>query len=557
MLRLFHTLRYLKPIQVANRITRRFVKPKLWVGEIPAAAAPRCAWQAVATLPTVIVDDNTVCFLNENGPLYEWHNPAKSHLWLYNLHYFDDLLGDNAQQRVATHRDLIVHWLANNPPAKGVGWEPYPTSLRIVNWVQWLLAGNEPVPGMLASLFQQACVLSQQLEYHLQGNHLLANAKALVFAGSYFGGDATYGGEAAEKYLATGLAILDAQHREQVLADGGHFELSPMYHAIILMDVLDLIQLSQCYPGTGLCGYEQALRRIAMAMTGWLQGMLHPDGDIAFFNDAAFGIAPKPTAIIDYARHLGVVCAAPPAATCHYEASGYIALRHFEQVAFLDMAPIGPDTIPGHAHADTLCFEWSLHGQRVLVNSGISEYGLSAERLRQRGTPAHNTVAVNGLDSSEVWSGFRVARRARPFDVGLSETADDTGPNITSLNGTGTACISAGASHTGYHRLRPKVTHTRQWRMTEGALTVTDTMAGRYESAVAYFHIHPLLVVAVLEPGAYRLTLPDGRYCDMCFKGGSAILEDSTWHPEFGVSVPNKRIAVTFENSILETDIRY
>ena len=81
-------------------------------------------------------------------------------------------------------------------------------------------------------------------------------------------------------------------------------------------------------------------------------------------------------------------------------------------MALLDVAPVGPDYLPGHAHADTLSFELSLFGQRVLVNSGTSQYEAGPERSRQRGTAAHNTVIVDGHDSSEVWAGFRVARRA-------------------------------------------------------------------------------------------------------------------------------------------------
>ena len=77
------------------------------------------------------------------------------------------------------------------------------------------------------------------------------------------------------------------------------------------------------------------------------------------------------------------------------------------------MSAVGPDYIPGHAHADTLSFELSLGRERVFVNSGISEYGLTESRLYQRKTRAHNTVEVDNKDSSQVWSGFRVANRAR------------------------------------------------------------------------------------------------------------------------------------------------
>ena len=43
-------------------------------------------------------------------------------------------------------------------------------------------------------------------------------------------------------------------------------------------------------------------------------------------------------------------------------------------MALLDVARVGPDYLPGHAHADTLSFELSLYDRRTIVNCGISQY---------------------------------------------------------------------------------------------------------------------------------------------------------------------------------------
>ena len=535
ILRFFRTVRYLKPVQITNRFTRKFSRLKHWTGDIPSTNGFERQWETIAALPASIINDEQAYFLNEAGPLFQWRNPEKSELWLYNLHYFDDLHAQNASQRVTTHRKLIKHWLEANPPAVGVGWDPYPTSLRIVNWVKWLLAENEPTPGMLESIFQQAYVLSQQLEYHLQGNHLLANAKALVFAGSLFED------EEAQRWLQIGVELLDDQYREQILSDGAHFELSSMYHAIVLLDTLDLIQLAQCFP-SGLLGHKlQELRATAAKMARWLEGMLHPDGQIPFFNDAAFSITPVPAEIFEYARKLGVSWCSDGGVSQYYDASGYIVVRQHNQIAILDTATIGPDYIPGHAHADTLSFEWSLFRQRVLVNSGISQYGVNAERIRQRGTSAHNTVVVGGENSSEVWSGFRVARRARPFGVDIREIGGRT---------------VVKASHTGYQRLRPMVTHSREWRVEPGALVVKDSLIGGFKRAVAFFHLHPLVSV-VNEGGALVLLLGHGQRCKVVVAGGSVGVEKCTWHPEFGISQPSKRISVIFSGTKIETKFLY
>src|SRR6185295_1096925 len=109
-------------------------------------------------------------------------------------------------------------------------------------------------------------------------------------------------------------------------------------------------------------------------------------------------------------------------------------------------ASVGPSYQPGHAHADTLSFELSLHGRRVLVNSGTSEYGTGPERQRQRSTAAHNTVVIDGQDSSEVWGGFRVARRAHCQWLATSRTP---APSIEAV-------------HDGYLRLPGRNTHRRR-----------------------------------------------------------------------------------------------
>src|SRR5690606_24123414 len=113
----------------------------------------------------------------------------------------------------------------------GTGWEPYPTSRRIVRWIQWARsgaarAGGAPSRALLDSLATQARWLARRLEWHLLGNHLWSNAKALIHAGCFFAG------AEADAWRARGERILEHQLAEQVLGDGGHFELSPMYHAL-------------------------------------------------------------------------------------------------------------------------------------------------------------------------------------------------------------------------------------------------------------------------------------------------------------------------------------
>ena len=206
-------------------------------------------------------------------------------LWLYQLHYFDDLNAQSAEKRTDWHKLLIERWINENPPCRGNGWESYPISLRIVNWIKWTLAGNELSQDAVSSLAVQVRYLFERLEWHLLGNHLFANAKALVFAGLFFQG------EEAAKWLNRGLKILSRQVREQILPDGGHFERSPMYHSIILEDLLDLYNLSVAYEQDFPAHWKHlpdTWKNRIQTMRFWLKAMTHPDGEIALFNDAAW-----------------------------------------------------------------------------------------------------------------------------------------------------------------------------------------------------------------------------------------------------------------------------
>jgi uncharacterized heparinase superfamily protein len=427
---------------------------------------------------------NRFRFLNQEREIQTWNDPGIPPLWLYNLHYLD-----------SPTEDLLKQWIAGNPIGDGTGWEPYPLSLRIPNWIKWQLAGNAMAPNMLASLGTQAEFLSKSIEHHLLGNHLLANAKAMLFAGIYFTGP-----ESA-RWLEAGLEILNHELNEQILSDGAHFERSPMYHAIVLEDVLDVLNLAIAYPGAVAIPNRFAWSNYASQMLAWLSAISHPDGQISFFNDAAHGIAPDLTRLSGYAQRLGV-----QSATSSLGSSGYMRLENRSAFLLFDAAPLGPDYQPGHAHADTLSFELSLRDKRVVVNSGTSTYDTGPLRDEQRGTSAHNTATVDNYNSSEVWSAFRVARRAFPFDVrtdGLSFVE---------------------ASHSGYHRLANPVTHRRRLELHDRYLGVIDSFEGRGHHCVKiYFHMHPdCAIIPFLD---HKLT--------------RSVLE-TDWCPEFNTAIPNR-----------------
>ncbi|MBK8507131.1 MAG: alginate lyase family protein [Candidatus Competibacteraceae bacterium] len=520
----FHTLRHLRPIQFYGRIWFRLYRPRPDFRIAPPLRPITGSWKALPARTPNLLGPERCRFLNQERDIISpsvWNQANCDKLWLYNLHYFDDLNADTASKRTVWHRALIERWIAENPPGFGNGWEPYPLSLRIVNWIHWALAGNELEETWQHSLAVQVRYLSRRLEHHLLGNHLFVNAKALIAAGWYFSGSE------ADSWRQTGLNLLARELPEQILEDGGHFERSPMYHALILQDLLDLLNLAQAYPNIVPESTLTTWRQKAVLMCQWLYAMSHPDGEIALFNDAAFGIAPSPSQLKDYVARLGLPPSSVPSVGLLMP-SGYARLEVGLAVLLLDVGEIGPDYLPGHAHADTLSFELSVYGQRVFVNSGTSTYGSSSERERQRSTAAHNTVSIDGQNSSEIWGSFRVARRAKPHSVEIEANAD------TQL---------VRATHNGYHWLPGRPEHQREWCLTPHSLTVRDHITGKFEEAIAYFHIHPAVKIHAASFRHGTLNLPSGQIISWRIEGGIATIDPTTYHPEFGLSQPNMTLA--------------
>lgn len=534
--RLFATLRHLRAEQFIYRLYYRLCRRLVCRRAMrPLGVVEQRAWHTRWTSPEVaepsLLSEGEFLFLGEYGEVRtaaDWNSSDKQKLWLYNLHYLDDLNARGAEGREDLHVWLIDRWIDDNPPMYGNGWEPYTLALRVVNLVKWLSRSGRMNLNWLESLARQTQALYVQEERHLLANHLFVDGKALVFAGAFFGG------ESGSRWLDRGLKIVDEEMPGQFMRDGGNFELSPMYHASLLWDVCDLIRLGQV---SGLSEINQRVdqwRRVVTNGVRWLQAMCHPDGGISFFNDAAFGIAPTLAEIKRYAEKVGCVLPESPQcrmSLCHLKETGYAVIDWFDGArAIVDVGEVGPSYQPGHAHADSLSYEWSFFGQRVLVNSGTSQYGEDAERQRQRGTRAHNTVMINEVDSSEVWAGFRVARRAYPIDLEVTE---------------GEGRLRVECSHDGYHRLPSGVTHRRTWEATPQSFRIADSISGRFSSAVSRVHLHP--DVRVTSEGA--LLLKGGQRLNFKVTGGAWTVCSTTWHPGFGLSIPNSCIEISINDA--------
>ena len=530
----YNTLRHLKRSQITHRVYRKLrPRPRPSVPKVDVREARR-NWIAGASRQQSLFGVNEFRLLNQEVIIDErgdWSDSSLDRLLLYNLHYFDDLQAQGANERLQIQTHLLDRWMADNPPGGSPGWEPYPTSLRIVNWIKWSLSGGDLSERQLRSLAIQADWLSKNLEFHLLGNHLFVNAKALFFASCFFSGSD------ADRWRAVSCGVLEIELTEQILDDGGQFELSPMYHCLALEDVCDLINVAGTYDQGRDFVDRQELPQLASRMLSWLASMSHPDGGISLFNDSAFQIAPEPDSLFAYAARLGIKTEATPPIR-YLEDSGYARVETGNACLITDIGEVGPSYIPGHAHADTLSFELSLFGQRWLVDTGCSTYEPSAERLRQRGTGSHNTVQVDDEDSSEVWASFRVARRAQVFGQRVQEEP-------------GTTRVSC--SHDGFMRLPGRVTHKRIWQMDGDRLAITDELSGTFSSAESRLLLHP--DVDARKDGDVLLLSRDGYVARLQLNGVNPSIERSTWHPEFGARIATRQIRLPFSNKVLRVEM--
>lgn len=526
--RLFRTLSYLRPGQLAAqlrvRATPGWTDPS-WIARRTPPPAPPIRWQPVTEWLVPDPQANTAAalhaglftFVNDTRDLGwppDFSGRGRPLLWDYNLHYLEWVWALPREARLTAALD----WSRRCPPTPGaVGWSPYPTSLRLETLC--MLAGESPAAAadLWPTIWRQAEHLSQRLEYHLLGNHLLENGIALALAG------ACYSGTDADRWLRTGLDLLRSQLPEQVLPDGMHFERSPMYHVRLTHALALLVN-------TG----HTEVRRIAAEplarMAAALAAVCHPDGQIALFNDAAFGIYPEPATVTAFAA---AALGTPPLAVPRdLPDAGYFTGRGGDSSAvFCDAGPLGPDFLPGHAHGDIFSFELSFGGQRIVVDAGTYDYVPSDMRAWCRSSAAHNTVTVDGVDQAEFWGAFRVGRRGRPRDVRHAAN-----PDGFTLSGW----------HDGFAHLAGRPIHRRAFRWHDsGTLVVRDEVeATRPVTATSRIHLHPECTIGEVSDRAVRAARGDVAFTVAVAAGPAPRVADGWYCPRFGVRERNPVIVL-------------
>ncbi len=467
--------------------------------------------------------NNSFIFLNQEHHFnndVDWNFSLKGKLWNYNLQYFDYILDDKYD--VEQHVNLLEH-CCMKIIGRTLPMEPYPASLRIVNWLLFYSKTGYSSKQFLNTLKYQIAYLEKNQEYHILANHLLENKMALTIAAMYLGDG---------KLLKTSLIGLKDQIEEQILADGAHYECTPMYHCIILSKLLlikNLIVLNQI--NTGI---DQFLDRTIGKMLGWINAFIFKNGDYALFNDATNGIAVTPHILNTIAARNGIV-----KSSTKMNESGYRKLETENCEIIVDVGNIIPSYQPGHSHSDMFSFCMNVNDAPVFVDPGISTYQVNAQRSKERSTAFHNTVCINDESQSQVWSGFRVGRRAKVM------IENDTEHSVV-------------ASHDGYRKALGML-HRRSFKVESDSIVIKDEIIEERRSTplkllntIAFFYFDHSISLA-REEGSVMLN----AQLQMLFDNSDGI-EIIDYQQPLGYNIfkPSKALKVLFNKSLITT-IKY
>lgn len=335
-------------------------------------------------------------------------NLESEYHWLYYLNSFEWIT--NNKYKIDYLSFLVLDWISKNTDEHSFSWNPYVLSKRLISWIKWVNE-NKLSPEVSSiiklSISMQLQRLFIDFEYHIPGNHLIENIRAfldsclfLIEAKQYFNDELE---SQLEQVLDEGLKQIEIQ----VLADGAHFERSPMLHCKVMKALKDIMQISssltkQKFLLPDLLEKAEKLSKVCsnkiINMTKWLEVMTMPDGEIAQFNDSnrCEGINNN----FDNFENL-------------FEPSGYF-VKHNKNFSFImSCDPVSPSFLTEHSHCDIFSYELAINGCRCIIDTGCSYYDNKTLRQMSRETESHNLPLVQGSEQSDIWGMNNIGKKAK------------------------------------------------------------------------------------------------------------------------------------------------
>jgi hypothetical protein len=372
-------------------------------------------------------------------------------------------------------------WQTANPYPMGINWaSALEVAFRSLSWlwVRNLLAANRGVPSsfdhdLVAALRVHGRYIERYRSTYFSPNtHLIGEAVALFFIGALCPEISQ-----SQHWQQLGWRIVTQEAERQVRADGVYFEQSVYYHVY----ALDFFLHARILAALNNTPIPQAFDTILHKMLEFLEaaayasvpeGFGDDDGGRVFNprrNRVEHMLDPLSIGAVLYDRPLpsrkwteeviwlfgekairesNAETSQMSQKARQFAASGIHLIYDDDPCAQQMMIDAGPQGTgrSGHGHADALSIRFSLDQQRCLIDSGTYSYMSSAERNFFRGTGAHNTMRVDGLDQAVPEGPF--AWSSLP---NVSTEAWVCGNNFELFLGY----------HDGYRRLLDPVTHRR------------------------------------------------------------------------------------------------
>jgi hypothetical protein len=340
----------------------------------------------------------------ETGPVYFRRIPylntprAGDHklIWELNRHQHLIVL---AQAYLLTgdarHRDEIQaqleSWIAANPFHRGTNWaSALEVAFRALSWL-WVdhLMGHEMPPEFRARwlhmLYLHGCHLANNLSFYFSpNNHLVGEALALHALGLFFAGH-----RRAARWEQLGARVMRREMNLQIRADGSSFEQSTWYQVYLL----DMFRL-HAHLATQDAEYLSKLER----MVEYLDAVTGPSGLPPMLGDDDAGRLPgairNPRGAGKFESRL-------------FPEAGVGVMTCGSTHAVIDAGPFGA-LHSGHSHSDTLSIILRSGGDEILIDPGTYTYTGDPEwRDWFRGTSAHNTIRIDGLNQATIAGPFR------------------------------------------------------------------------------------------------------------------------------------------------------
>ena len=464
------------------------------------------------------------------------------HVWELNRHLH---LVRLAQAWAATNDVAWLHalhhqlrsWLDQCPPLTGPNWtSSLELGIRLINWsLVWQLVGGEG-SGLFAgedgerlradwldSIHAHCSAIARHLSRHSSANnHLIGE-----LAGLYVGASIWPCWKQSGAWLEQARRELETEAQAQFSRDGVNREQAFAYHIFSseFLFVAGLVGQACGHPFSR--AYWASLQRALR----FLRSVRDVGGNVPMVGDADDGIvfrmdapgsdrAAQLLALGDAvlhkhdshwtSEHIGVrwllhtLPGKRPEADPHesetgwaFPDGGYLLFgAHFGEAneikGMVDCGPLGYLGIAAHGHADALALNLSVGGEECLVDPGTYSYWQEHKwRDYFRGTSAHNTVRIDGLDQSVSGGRFMWLKKARASIEKMPQS-----PHEFDFRG----------SHDGYERLGDPVRHMRSVRYdaASATLNVRDEIAARKAHQVELFwHFAPGLDTRLNSSGLH------------------------------------------------------